>query len=403
MKSDEAIFIELAEVGRHYFIDNIKLLLYKTNPDIFELIDFEDERIYQEPLLFAYFNFPGKSDLSLDALLYGYIEKEKRPSHLPVKTDDFGRIYLPNFGWLITNSPNKDLIINTALDGSISLSDSNGTIDFTFEAPLKLESDGPEILKHPIALMDECYIGVDGIRVKFDVTHITEEKLEDLQKAWNIMQELLPDQYELIKKMTPKMVIFNVTEGNANSYATRNAQGTGFFNAYQKEYNEVFFIDDIAHQTGHVIFHAATAEPTTFLKLPPDVLLDSFLETPYHGARTVYVLFHAMYTYYTTLKFLDQALSKSIFDGQKQHEAMGRMVFYLNKYKKDYTFLEEKIGIDQLFTADGKVIIEKIHADMLKIRERWFDQVKHLNVEEQPYNFTYSIFESANSLNNLTY
>ncbi len=397
MKSDESIFIELAEVGRQYFIDNIKLLLYKRNPDIFELIDFENDKIYQEPLLFTFFNFPGKSDLSLEALLYGYITPEKRPSNLSVKTDSYGRIYLPNFGWLITALKNTELLIQTHSDASVKLTQNNDSIEFSFEPILELEPGGTEVIKYPVRLLDECFIGTDGIRVSYDISTITEQKLEDLRKAWTLMKELIPSQCDLIKRMTPKMVIFNVINGNANSYATRNAQGVGFFNAYQKEYNEVFFIDDIAHQTGHIIFHAITAEPETFIKISPDTLLDSFLDTPYHGARTVYVLYHAMYTYYTTLKFIDQALLKNCFEGVKKHEAMGRMLFYLNKYQKDCTFLKEKIGIDHLLTDKGKRIFDKIDSDIKGIRSNWYNKVNHLDVEDQPYNFTYSIFESANS------
>lgn len=41
---------------RIQIINTIQLLLYKENPDILEKINFEDDSIFLEPLLFAYFN-----------------------------------------------------------------------------------------------------------------------------------------------------------------------------------------------------------------------------------------------------------------------------------------------------------------------------------------------------------
>ena len=42
---------ELIELGRYLMIENIKMLLYKADEDIFETLDFENDSIYQEPLI----------------------------------------------------------------------------------------------------------------------------------------------------------------------------------------------------------------------------------------------------------------------------------------------------------------------------------------------------------------
>ena len=38
------------------FINTIKLLIYKEKPSLLEKVDFEDDNIFLDPLLFAYFN-----------------------------------------------------------------------------------------------------------------------------------------------------------------------------------------------------------------------------------------------------------------------------------------------------------------------------------------------------------
>ena len=44
------------EIGSSKLIENIKILLFKKNAIIFDFLDFEKEKPYTEPLLFAYFN-----------------------------------------------------------------------------------------------------------------------------------------------------------------------------------------------------------------------------------------------------------------------------------------------------------------------------------------------------------
>ena len=50
-------------------IETLQLLLYKENPAIFEKINLEDESIFLEPLLFAYFNSKKDNSFSQDLLL----------------------------------------------------------------------------------------------------------------------------------------------------------------------------------------------------------------------------------------------------------------------------------------------------------------------------------------------
>ena len=62
------------------FINTIKLLLYKENPSLLEKVDFEDDNVFLDPLLFAYFNSKKENMFSKDMLteiMQGYfIEKE---------------------------------------------------------------------------------------------------------------------------------------------------------------------------------------------------------------------------------------------------------------------------------------------------------------------------------------
>ncbi len=52
---------------------------------------------------------------------------------MKVVTDEFGRIYLPNIGWIITKLPNHSFEVTTNQDGSISLLEQVILVPFDFE------------------------------------------------------------------------------------------------------------------------------------------------------------------------------------------------------------------------------------------------------------------------------
>ncbi len=82
-------------------IETIQLLLYKENPTLLEKVNFENDNIFLEPLLFAYFN-SKKSNLFSDAMLTeimrGYFI-EKAPLLLDESFNNEGVAYVPNLGY----------------------------------------------------------------------------------------------------------------------------------------------------------------------------------------------------------------------------------------------------------------------------------------------------------------
>ena len=81
-------------------INTIKLLIYKENPSLLEKIDFEDDAVFLEPLLFAYFNSKKDNLFSSNVLveiLQGYfMEKQKFVCDFSYNKNEIA--YLPNIG-----------------------------------------------------------------------------------------------------------------------------------------------------------------------------------------------------------------------------------------------------------------------------------------------------------------
>jgi hypothetical protein len=79
---------------------NIATLLYKETPSLVEKLDFDNEQVFLEPLLFAYFNSKKDNLFSsgmLNEIMQGYfIEKEALVLNESLNNE--GIAYVPNLG-----------------------------------------------------------------------------------------------------------------------------------------------------------------------------------------------------------------------------------------------------------------------------------------------------------------
>jgi hypothetical protein len=390
--------------GKNELIQDIKILLYKYDSSIFDRINYENNDIYQEPLLFAYFNAKTKKT-SLESIIYGYTDENLRPKKLNIKSDSYGRIYLPKIGWFITNQKNELYQLSKNQENNYILLKDNFSIGYSFEPIEIIEDTNIELLKYPIPSLEGFYYDVDGNFIDVEIEEISKLHIHNIQKALKIIKELIPNHYNLIESITKKVVLFNVDTTQRNSFATLNAQGISFFNAYQEDYNEVFFIDDIAHQTGHLILNSLIYDVQQFLKIHPDIVVEKLhLGNNTKETRSIYIVFHALYTYYTSFICLDAYLDfKATCNDKKTHEAKGRMLFYIGKCFQDIHLVENnKINnietINDIFTEKGKEMYLEIKRKYSLMVDKWGELLKKLNMSNQPYNFTYSKFLEINPL-----
>jgi len=386
------------EMGSSKLRQNIKILLYKKNATIFDFLDFEKEKPYTEPLLFAYFNNQGSQYQSIESVIYGYSDKN---ISFELFSDESGKIYLPNVGWFLTNYKNDVFNFDKL---NFKLFKGNEPISFFFEKLEIIENTSIELLKYPIDLLKPFYFNTENELLDVEIENITKKQIKNLTKAYQLIKENIPHQFKLIEKYAPKCVIFNVDTYQRNSFATLSAQGIGFYNAYQDDYDEVFFVDDIAHQTGHVLFNVMIYEAEQFFKISRNTILEvvtmpdgGFIEN-----RDLHVIFHALYTYYTSFICLDACLESNVWKGKQKHEAIGRIAFYINKCYSDLLLIDNPINSDQksteYFTNDGLKIYRELKTKWNEMYKKWYEVTRCFDMSNQPYNFTYSKFLVLNPL-----
>lgn len=359
--------------------ETIQLLLYKENPALLEKVDFEDDNIFLEPLLFAYFNKKKENKFSselLSEIMQGYfVEKEPLLLNDSYNTDDIA--YIPNLGYFDKKGNKVDdvyIINNTSI----------------------------ELLIHPVTHLKHIFKDFNENVLDENKIEISKEislKYENvLTNALQYIKTSNKVHYDLIEQCCKKIVLFKTDPKNTNSFATINAHGIAFFNVYQEVYDEVFFVDDIAHQTGHIIMTAILFERKKYFLFDENQNIGTFTKNKLEY-RSFYILFHALYTYYTTFLCLDACLENNCFNIKQIHEAKGRIGFYLQKCKSDLLNFEKVInyhnGLQNVLSTEGIEIYQNIENKYFEILEKHKETIQFIYIN-QPYNFTYSKFLKLN-------
>lgn len=364
-------------------VNTIKLLIYKETPSLLEKVDFDDDKVFLEPLLFAYFNskkeylFPTEM---LEEIMQGYFVKSEEIK-INYSFNKNNIAYLPSIGYFRKGE------------------------SAPFEPIQIIENTNIEIFKGSINMLQHIFKNassglINQDEIVFNIS-LFEKNIAFLTNAFGFIKENSFTQFNLIEQCCQKCLFFKTNPSNTNSFASINAHGIAFFNVYQDDYDEVFFVDDIAHQTGHIILTTLFHDKKAIFKIDESQQIEGIINKEDH--RDIYILFHALYTYYATFVCLDDCLTNDVFNENQRKEAIGRIGFYLNKCKMDLSNLDviEKHfnGIHNILTTDGIAIYVLIKNKYSEIFNKWSTVTSKFDYNNQTYNFSYSIFVNNNNNN----
>jgi len=387
------------EKNKNNIADTIKTLIYTENQNLFNLIDFEDDFIYLEPMLFAYFNSDENSrqKLPIEQLLYSYMKYDAQNKGVKVKSDTKGNIYIPNIGNFSIKTKNKELILRkdnieyTLLTGS-------GKTKFSFTPCSKISKFNVEIIERNNALLANSFRTndmniVSNVRIK----ESTNKHLENINKAFYFIGVECPKVANNISKSLRKVVIFNSQE--LNSFASFSFHGIAFLNASSSDYDEVFFIDDISHQAGHVFFNMETYDKESYFKVNPNSTVMSLDGNFKNDERSIYVVFHALFTYTQILNTLHTYYSKKCGNKKQLREVIGRICFYLSKFKKDiecFSIITKCDSPETILTKKSTEVFNEFREIFDSHIKKWDKYFNKVSLSKQPYNFDYKIFNIEN-------
>lgn len=369
-------------------IDSVKELLYARHEDIFERIDFYDDEIYLEPLLYTYLN--QQNTEWLDSIIYGY--EKIRKSSIKVFSNSEGVIYIPKVGYLITEFQNCEFILNSDSNTTFSLVRGGEEVLYSYE-PLLFVSFGIELVKYQHALLEKHFLqGGTPILKNIDLG-LYDQHAISINKALNILMKCNKEHFKLLRKTLKKIVLF--TGGETNSFATMQAHNMILLNVSPED-NEIYFVDHISHEGAHVTFNTITFKSKVDL-FKYDYNIDfSEITGSRSDAGNLYLRFHGLFTFFEITKSLLSCMLKLNCSDEKLHEVEGRFAFQLRRFGRALKRFE---NVD-IFEKEGQLWFDFLLKEYSKLYKKYGFMVEQYDLSLGSYDFAYSHFNKKNPIEN---
>lgn len=353
-----------------HLIENVKASLYAIDNNIYEKLDFYNDSIYLNPLFFYCLN-NKKNDLN-EILIGSYSENAK----FNIYVDSSGIIYIPNFGVFQLQIKNQMIEVNKTKEAFDFKNLVGNILEYT-NTPLKKSQYGMKFFEHTHSFLKPMFSNSKVIHIS------TYQKKFDA--ALEIINSVFPSFFNLIIRSV-KMVVFFT--GKDNSFASLQTHGIIYLNV-KKGLSVVSFIDDIVHQSAHVIFNTITlkSKSTFFISNHNKSNLDNG-----PGGDNLYARFHGLYTMCFITYCLTKSYKKKIFNGTQNLELVGRIVDNMIKFERLVNLLIKpedctKYGLE--WFAVFKTVYNNLKMENNKL-------ISNYDVSNQPYVFDFDIFCKSN-------
>jgi hypothetical protein len=362
--------------GQRQFANTIRTLIFRADEQLFEQLDFADDRQFLHPVLFAYFTDPAPR-ISLPQALYGVMPRQRRPSQIDLLTDGLGRASLGPAGVIATDLPSQP-------------------ITFSREPSYQCYGAGREVafLLHPPTIIPDTQMAVtvdaDPIFSRFfdqPIIAPARDKLADLLLALALMRAYCPAIWSEIAA-TVRLIVLYCAEA-PNSFAALSAHGAIFCNVADGE-NEIALLEDVTHQGAHVLFNAFAHTPSRLLRIDPETPIRD-LSSEQGETRTLFEAFHGLFTYTLICRVLSAVHDADELSELQSHEVLARLGLTLCKYRSDLA----RLDIAGAYTMAGQRCFNAFAAEYALLQARYAGRTR-FDYDNQPYVFDYRRFVERN-------
>ena len=349
-----------------------------------------DSEAFLEPLLFAHLSqaVPG---VTSEQLLAGYVREDSPPLEFAVGSDQRGRIHLPRIGSFVTQASQARLILR--LDPASRrhvLHDGRRPVPCEFLPPLFAGPEGIEVCRHGHPLLDRFFVNREGNRISIDVEEAIKAHEVHLGKALEALGRYCPIYASRIGQLVRRLVVFNA-EG-INSFADVGAHGAAFINADQDD-DEVLFIEELAHQCGHVLFSTATIDNQELFAVSPHAPLRAWTGKD-DETRSLYVVLHGLFTEIAIISCLEPFLEgRNASSPRQTRELEGRLAFIISRFAADLANLSHA----EVFAPRGAALYRDFLEIFNQVYGKWGGLVRGADFSNQTYTFSCERYIALNS------
>lgn len=364
--------------NRAKLADSMKILLYEEDNAIFDKLDFDNDDIFLEPLLFNYFNTNNeKRKYSIEQILCSYFPKD---DEISLYFNETGKSYIPNIGYTKFDRKNgyiKASIRNTEVTPILKIPNSNlhlyrhnilPYLDF-----YNIDNDRGEI--------------VENVKVEVQNTAIKHKK--HVFKACEILDNHLPDLFDEINLTNKGIMTFN--NPKVFCFVTMQAHGDIFLSCIP-ENDEVFFVEELIHQCSHNTFNLLLYDKESLFKVDIEKEILGNHINRVNEKRTIYSAIHGLYTVAKRYEAFYFLYHMNIFEGQQKHEFLGRIADLRKRFRTGL----ELLPFSSIFTDKGMHLYETIDKNCFEYTLKLSHLDNIFDLSNQPQEFSYALFEELN-------
>lgn len=387
--SADALLTTLAprvERGQRSLALALRPVVQAIAPGASERVPAADDDHLREPLLIALIAGGHGSAVDVDPLLAGYAEPELRPTRLTVRADHTGRVFLPRLGYLANLPPESriELARTSRSEPGYAPRDAD-QVDATPLSTLRLGRSRITVLTHSIPLLDSPAVVSDGAGPLPAVHESAQRGRRDLTVAIEALQRDWPALMRLIDATVRHVVLFS--DPRRNSFATPAAHGVVFLNSPSP--SVPFFVEDLAHQCGHVLFSASWQGGEPLLRTPAATMAE--VGGHAQDGRSLEVALHGMVTQVLMIAALER-YGAGCGASEQASEALARMRFALLRLSHDV----RRFAAGDAFTEEGEALFAVIVSACEEARQLHGDQAAREDYSTQGYAFDYEVHRASN-------
>ncbi|WP_167852273.1 HEXXH motif-containing putative peptide modification protein [Hymenobacter elongatus] len=397
----------LIESGLGLVADRIKLYVHRQDPALFDLLNFEADPIFLEPMVNAHRratyinNGRHTADdalaMPLRQILYGYIKPENRPATITAISDGKGWVYLPNLGYFKTTCKNTVLSLTYCqATHSLSITQDGQPISARLEPLQTVAGTGINLYQCNPTLLNQLFNKLEGpeevqAETSFpeaNITTVLPKRLPDIEKAFAIIRTYLPEYHHQLLMVAKGLMVFE--NPAVRPFATGFALGISFISTTPTD-SVIYFIVELIHQFGHNMLYAIMADQKEYFLVDPMAPLAAFNYNP-RERRTIFSAFHGLFTTTKIAECLEVLYHSNVFEGDEQREIVARLADNRRRFRTGI----ERIEHDRVLTPQGLELYEHLDSSCAAVYRRLDSVVRDYNVSNQPFMFTYSLFKEAN-------
>jgi hypothetical protein len=375
------LLVPAAERGQREFARALRTHAMSLAPELCGLLGADDDAAFLEPMGFVYKASGSRSVTDLATVYAGALPPAER-TDLNVLSDGRGRVFLPGRGYLKGLTPNTELYLIASEEEPIGYRSSISTSQSVALKDWRIDESRLSLLPYPVVALDH-QVRATGARL-CGIEHASLAHRKTLTSSMRLLASAWPSLADAINRVVRHAVLFE--DADQNSFSLPAAHGIVFINVSHGQ-TEAYFAEDLAHQSGHVLFTAVWAGSEPLVTISPETKVEQLVGREDH--RTLEAALHGMVTQALMVGALDRLTNLDT----DLDEVRGRLYFALVRLGTD---LRALAGLD-IFTGSGIAILRELVATYSDIARRHREAILASDLRDQPYNFDYDLYRARNA------